>query len=495
MNSYHGLNLMKTKRTLVFALTVILTSHIHTGCATEEAELQLNVPEIRIPHTISAKGEPVFDTPNLYINDYSNTLHAIFMIAGNSRSSEYGHENFLPELYPDVMNKRAEQWLNLMHITDQFFNNQGRFVNRYMEDTGGYVSSGELDLSIYPHLVYAYHMHHRGDRFNDPVLFERLSRETTDYITMPGRFLLSERFNEGRFSHDDASVDHRSMAYGLAGIHGHGYAWIIWAKPEGEDNMGLISEEAMDAWLDYSIEDMLQTYRMIASVLDEAWVDEASIYDFGDGATWQLDAVGAMIRGKKVMYDALYMFGDESDKELARIIFERTADMFESSAGLIKPWGLPERIEFTPGGAAAASNEVNLYNWYQFLNHMGGGFSFYREREGTSQFITRYRESLVPVFSDIYDNALLGALEFHLNEQNRLVTSVSYENGSIVDERLTVSTLGMFITAAGNIYTGGKAFARADAWDNVTTDVSERSRYLYNVKFDHIWLLESAINR
>ncbi len=283
------------------------------------------------------------------------------------------------------------------------------------------------------------------------------------------------------------------MAYGLGGIHGHGYAWIVWKKPEGEDNMGLITEDALEAWMDYSIDDMLQTYRYIGSVLDDAWQEEILTYDFGDGTTWSLDAIGAIIRGKKVMYDALYMFGDESDKELARLTFERTAKLFETVIELIKPWGLPNQIEFTPEGAVAASVEVNLYDWYQFLNHIGGGFSFDREREGTSQFINRYREDLRPIFPKIYDEALLGALEYHLNEQNRLVASLSYDDGTVLDERLTVSTLGMFITVAGNIYTAGDAFARADTWDYVSQKAADRSRFLYDIKFDHIELLEGLL--
>lgn len=486
---------MEKKKLLVLIITALSIIIFTSGCTTEESSEQADKPQIMVPNAIASDGEALFDTPNLYMNDFSNALHAIFMVAGNSRASEYGHDNYRPELYPDEMNRWAGEWLDLMHSNDQFFNKNGRFVNRYVEGPGGYESSGGLDLSIYPHLVYAYHMHHRGDRFDDPLLFERLSRETTVYITMPGRYLLSERFIGGRFSHEDGSVDHRSMAYGLGGIHGHGYAWIVWAKPDGEDNMGLITEEAMEAWLDYSIDDMLQTYRMIGSVLNDAWREEASVYDFGDGTTWQLDAIGAMIRGKKVMYDALYMFGDDTDKELARTTFERTAKLFETAIELIKPWGLPGRIEFTPDGAVAASAEVNLYDWYQFLNHLGGGFSFDREREGTSQMINRYRASLGPVFSKMYDDGLLGALEFHLNEQNRIVSVVSYEDGSVLDNRLTVSTLGMFITAAGNIYTSGESFARADEWDNVPSDVAERSRFLYDIKFDHFGLLEMAINQ
>lgn len=477
----------------LFIKLAVCLSILQSGCERDHTVGEFHKPDIMVPNSISSDGSAVFDGPNIYVEDFSNALHAIFMIAGNSRSSEYGHANYRPEIYPEKMNERAEKWLDLMHSTDLFFNDGGMFVNRYMEGSEGYISTGELDLSIYPHLVYAYHMHHRGDRFDDPVLFERLSRETTYYLTMPGIYLLSERFEDGIFSHIDGSVDHRSMAYGLGGIHGHGYAWIVWKKPEGEDNMGLITEDALEAWMDYSIDDMLQTYRYIGSVLDDAWQEEILTYDFGDGTTWSLDAIGAIIRGKKVMYDALYMFGDESDKELARLTFERTAKLFETVIELIKPWGLPNQIEFTPEGAVAASVEVNLYDWYQFLNHIGGGFSFDREREGTSQFINRYREDLRPIFPKIYDEALLGALEYHLNEQNRLVASLSYDDGTVLDERLTVSTLGMFITVAGNIYTAGDAFARADTWDYVSQKAADRSRFLYDIKFDHIELLEGLL--
>lgn len=469
-----------------------LTTHLFTACTEAEPEL-LVAPELMIPSFITAQGEPIFVDNSLFVNDYSNALHAIFMIAGNSRASEYGHTNYRPELYPDVMNARAEQWLDLMHITDRFFNDSGRFVDQYVRSGSEYVATDQLDLSIYPHLVYSYHMHHRGDRFNDPILFERLSRETTNFITMPGRFLLSERFSDGIFSHEDGSFDHMSMSYGLAGIHGHGYAWIIWKKPEGEDNMGLISEEMLDAWLDFSISEMLDTYRSIGAQLDSAWDQERGIYDFGDGTTWKLDAIGAMIRGKKVMYDVLYMFGDENDHELARQTFDRTVEIFERVKPLIKPWGLPELITFSSDGTHAASDIVYLYDWYQYLNHMGGGYSFDREREGTSRFIDRYRNDLKPVFGEIADQALLGMMEYHLSDNGFVAYTVDYQTGSILDDSISLSTVGMLITIAGNLYTHGNHFVRADRWDESEIELRDMSRKLYDLKFNHFSLIEAAI--
>ena len=477
----------------IYALPIFLSAlFIFSSCTEgEQPADDVEAPNYDVPHTISADGTPEFDSDRLYTNDYSNLLHGIFMIAGNSRDSEYGHENYRPELFPDMMEERAERWLTLMHTMDRSFNSNGRFATHHAKD--GFESSGSLDLSIYPHLVYSYHMHHRGSRFDDEMLYERLSREPGNFITSPGRYLLDEHYSNGRFYHDDGSADYESMSYGLGGLHGHGYAWIIWYKPGGEDNMGLLNEEMLAGFLGYTIEEMADVYRAVADRLDDAWVEEKSIYDFGGGTTWKLDAVGAMLRGKKAMYDFLYMFGDgEADDELARDIFDRTVAMVERVMPLAEPWGLPERIEFTEQGAVAGSDTVNLYDWYQFLNHIGGGFAFDRERESTSKFITRYREDLFDELNAFFDRSMVGAVDYHIGENGRLVGAVSFEDGSVMDDQLYVSTAGMFLTMAGNIYTNGSSFARADAWDDVDDSVAERSRHLYDLKFDHIELLEQA---
>ncbi len=487
---------MHSKTIISFALIATLTIISFMGCTSGEVAVEEpSNPEVLIPFAISDTNEPFYPDNKIFVNDYSNLLHAVFMISGNSRESEYANEAYMPELFPDKMNERAEDWLNLVSVIDRFFHQSGRFDSWFELTDNSYEPSGEVDLSVYPHLVYSYHMHHRGSRFDDEILYDRLSREPSNYLVKPGRYLLGEVLKDGKFLHDDGSMDHKSMSYGLGGVHGHAYAWIIWAKPGGEDNMGIMPEEALEAWLDYSTDEMVEMYRSISRILDEAWIDEVSIYDFGDGTRWNLDAIGAMIRGKKAMYDVLYMFGTDEDREIAHTLFERTVSMFETVNQIVRPWGLPTEVEFTAEGAVAASDEVNLSDWYQFLNHIGGGYSFDREREGTAMFITNEREDLFDIIGELSDTALNGTLEYHLNADGRLVNLVSYEDGSVVDDTLRVSTAGMFITMAGNIYRKGSMFERASDWDSVSDEVAERSRALYDLKFKHIGLLEGSIER
>ncbi len=475
--------------TLLFAITAF-------SCTNDTPEPEEPVgPDLLIPYAISDTGDPIFRNGRIYVNDYSNLLHAVFMIAGNSRDSEYANEAYLPELHPDKMNERAEEWLNLVGVIDRFFHDSGRFDSWFEESDNGYKPSGEVDLSVYPHLVYSYHMHHRGDRFDDQILYDRLSREPSNYLVKPGRYLFGDVLRDGKFYHQDGSVDHKSMSYGLGGVHGHAYAWIIWAKPGGEDNMGIMPEEALEAWLGYSTAEMVEMYREIAAVLDNSWVEDVSVYDFGDGTTWRLDAVGAMIRGKKAMADFLYMFGTDEDREVVQTLFERTISMFEAVEPLARPWGLPKEISFANDGVVAGSDRVDIYDWYQFLNHIGGGYSMDREREGTAMYITNHREDLFDTIGELSDSALLGALEYHLNENNRLVSEVNFESGEVADNTLRVSVAGMFITMAGNNYRKGSAFERASDWADVSSEVADRSRLLYDLKFDHIHLLEESISR
>jgi len=471
---------------------------ITTACNNDHQEPEVDLaeaPELLIPNFINEDGDPVFSENRLWLQDYSNYLHAIQLMATVSRDSEYGSEAYRPELYPDEMVRRAEQWLSLVRTTDHRFNEEGRFAPWLEEVNGGYFKSDSVDLSVYPHLVYAYHIHHRSGRFDfDDTLFNRLNREATNYLVTPGQYLMNEHFRGGRFVHDDGSFDHRSMSYGLGGIHANAYSWIVWKKPGGEEDMGVIEEDVLLHWMGHSTDEMVQIYRELAETMDEAWLEEYSIYDFGDGTEWHLDAVGAMIRGKKAMYDFLYMFGDDEDEETARLLFDRTAAMFESVVPLIEPWGLPQQVEFTENGAAAASEEVILYNWYQFLNHLGGAYAFDREREGMPMYITELREDLFDVIGDISDNALQGALDYHQNENGRLMTSVNFSDGSPMDERLGVSSAGMFITMAANMYRKGSAFERASDWNSVSDDVAERSRALYDLKFHLMELLDQAVS-
>ncbi|TVQ69888.1 MAG: hypothetical protein EA363_08815 [Balneolaceae bacterium] len=459
-----------------------------------ETDPTAGVPELMVPHAIDQDGAAVYKNNRLHLKDYSNLLHAVSIMATVSRQSEYGHENYRPELYPEKMRERAEQWLDMVGVIDRHFNGGGMAARWIDKQTGATSDPANVDLSVYPHLVYAYHIHHRSGRFeDDELLFNRLNREATNYLVTPGRYLMNEHFGNGTFRHANGDVDHKSMSYALGGLHANAYAWIVWQKPGGQDDMGVLTKAALGHHMGHTPEQMVEIYRAVAQTLDEAWDEQRSTYDFGDGTTWRLDAAGAMIRGKKAMYDFLYMFGDDGDAETSRRIFDRTAAMLNAVAPLAEPWGMPEKIAFTEDGARAASETVNLYDWYQFLNHLGGGYGFDREREGMPMYIDRHRSDLKDLIGELSDNALLGVLDYHVDGEGRLFTAVSYDNGSVTDDRLTVSTAGMFITMAGNMYRKGSAFDRASDWDNVPDDVADRSRKLHDITFDLLDRIEQAI--
>ncbi len=477
----------------LLALTVSCSGDTETDRTTDTGE-RSGAPETLIPVAVSDDGEAAFDDSRLHVRDYSNYLNAISIIATVSRTSEFGNENYRPELYPEKMRERAEQWLSLVQQIDSHFNEDGRISSHLQQDAGVYSPAGDVDLSVYPHLVYAYHIHHRSGRFEeDEVLYNRLNREPSHFLVTPGRYLMNERFNDGAFTHADGSVDHKSMSYGLGGIHANAYAWIVWKKPGGQDDMGVLTEAALGHHMGHTPADMVQIYRAAAETLDEAWDESRSIYDFGDGTTWRLDAVGALIRGQKAMYDFLYMFGDDDDAETSRRVFDRTAAMLEAVAPLAEPWGMPEEIAFTEDGTRAASETVNVYDWYQFLNHLGGGYGLDREREGMPMYLDRHRDDIAELIGELSDSALRGALEYHIEDGERIVSSVSYNDGSVTDGRFTTSTAGMFIVTAANMYRKGHDFDRASDWEDVSSAVADRSRQLYDVIFTLLEQIENAM--
>lgn len=309
------------------------------------------------------------------------------------------------------------------------------------------------------------------------------------FLVMPGRYLLQERFADGRFTDENGAVDFRSMSHGLGGLHGTAYAWVSWAKPEGADEMGLLEEDYLAAFMGVRPAELAALYRSVDDFLQEHWSAERAIYVFNEGeSTWDLDAIGALLRGKKAMGDVLHMFGEPEDRERATGVFERIAAIVEAVFPLARDWGMPDQITFDSGGARAASGTVDLYNWYQFLNHLGGGYSLDREREGTARFFRNHRPDILESWSSLADQALKGALQYHLSERGHLVRRISYADGRVTDEQLKLATMGMFITMAGNLYGKGSAFAAPRFWDEVDTAVVERSRRLFDLSFDH-WAL------
>ncbi|MCC5932947.1 MAG: hypothetical protein JJU35_01800 [Balneolales bacterium] len=473
---------------LLFALPLL------ASCAGEEPAETVPGPAVLIPSAAYSDGTPYFKDDRIFLDDYSNALHAIFMTAGNSRSSELASENYRPEL-AELSGKRAAKWLDLVRVTDSLFNSSGRFMPYFTRYGEGFAPAQKTDLSVYPHLVYSYHMHHRGDRFagTEEGLDQRLFFEPLNFIVSPGRYLLQNHYRDGAFFDDDGRIDHRSMSYGLGGIHGHIYAWVIWAKPDGEDNMGLVDEARLRGWMQYSKEELAEIALEVAAYLNNAWDRERRIYVFRDDmmeAAWSVDALGAMIRGHKALYEALYMFGSGMESmRAARQLFDRSVILFEHAESLAKPWGFPQRISFTAEGPKAAATYTEPYHTFQFLNHIGGGFSWDRELEGTAGFIRQFQPDIPRRVGTLSDLILQGSLD-HMMPAGRIVHQLSYENGSVIDSSARISAAGMFVTAAGNMYRKGTAFERASDWPSVTADVRERSRLLYDAKVSHTELIE-----
>lgn len=464
---------------LIIVITVPLVLYLMSEPEIEKEPV--DPPRFMIPAFITEDGEADFYNDRIYFRDYSNMMHAISIIAAMSRTSEIGNAAYRDGRWHEHMGDRAQQWLNLMMATDSYFNEYGKFIEYYSASGDKWLSSGSTNLADYPHGVYAYHFHHRGDRFSDfGNLEDQLYRIPAKYISDPGSYLLGEHYYRGRFGHAEGNVDHKSMSYGLGGLNGHFYAWVRWKKPGGADDMGLVSLERMIQFLGSGPEELTEISREIAEFLDKSWNQNYRIYDFGDGFTWQLDAIGAMIRGHKSLYDMLYMFGDEQDKAMAQTLFERSLVIYQNVEPLIKPWGLPERITFSTTGAEAGSETVDTYSWYQFLNHIDGGYSWLRERDGTSRFFERLNPEAKSAVNEMTDRALIGGMQYHINN-GRLVSTVNYNDGSITDTRTGISATGMFITFAGNHYTNGASFAQASDWNNASQDVVERSAELYDL--------------
>ncbi|WP_100401200.1 hypothetical protein [Bacillus sp. FJAT-44742] len=492
----------------VFIMFVILL----TGCLHSQEEVNRDETEqkneeeqlqekksvsmdIHIPRWLEADHTPVFDNQGLRYRDYSNVMHAISIAGGISRDSEMGHDHYRPELAQEVMAQQARLWLDLLGEVKESFLLEGSLIPYVMETKEGWKVQGEPDLADYSHGVYAYHMHHRAERWEEHGLFESIIHEPTDYITSFGRFLLDSRYEDGKFYHDSRlqSFDTESMSHGLAGIHGHAYAWVRWAKPGGADDMGRLDKSQLAGWLGYDPKDLVQVAREVKEVLDESWDEDLAIYDFGDGTEYSLDTLGSLIRGQKALYEILYVYGDEQGKEEGRVLFERTASILDGvleSGEVMKPWGIPSHIDFTEEGVKVASDTVDTEQLWEFVNHVSGGFAFTREREGTSMFLNEHRPDLQTSLGSLTDQMLKGALHYQL-EDDYLASELDFETGDITDSRRSASAIGLFVTAAGNAYQLGDAFEQASDWEEHDSEVVERSRQLYDVIVQHAELLEN----
>ena len=473
---------------ITLKILIVFLFVFFTACSTDDPDPQ--------PEEELVEEEPEF--PEIHqpegqfsLKDLNHYAHGIYMASAISRDSEMGHENYRPDLLEDPMRERAEQWLDLTQWLEQHMSNdEGHLYHSYDVNDG---ADETFRFSNYPSSVYHYHMHHRGHWYeHHEGLDELIFRQPARFISMMGVHILQNHFDDGRFYHDTDKTDYdqSSMSYGLDGIHGHLYAWIRWDKPDGEDDMGQLTEDHLTTWLRFGPDMLTHHSRQIAEMLDQYWDEENGIYDFGSGTTYRLDELGSLLQGKKAVYEMLHFFGGDRDREAIVTMFERGTTILEATLEIAEPWGLPAEIHFEGGQAEPASDEVNLTQMYTFLNSMGGGFSYDREREGTTKLLTEERPDLLEQLGALSDDVFKRSLsDWQIN--NILVSAVDFESGEISDERHQVGPIGMFVTAAGNNYRAGEAFERASDWDEVDQEVQERSEELYDAIVRHAEFLES----
>ncbi|QOC24072.1 hypothetical protein IC757_08215 [Wenzhouxiangella sp. AB-CW3] len=418
----------------------------------------------------------------LRLDEHLARLNGLTVKGRVMRGSELGHPAYDDSLSGEPMAEVGHRWLALFE-TVQRFSDLGVLHPELDGDSG----KGVPRLVDYADAAYVYHMHHSGGRFEDHGLFADLTHGPSAFLTQTGQRLLQEHFHEGRFHGQHGSA--AEMAYGLDAFHGLAYAWVRWHKPGGEDDMGQIEHDVMIAWMGHDYPELLEVARQSAATLDSAWDSGAGAYDLGDGLHWPLADFASLIRGHKGLYELLYVFGTEEDRELAETLFERAADMVGAvlDEDLIRPWGLPAAVEFSDGRASAASVKVDVEAQWRLVHHLTGGFAMLREQDGTAQFIERTRPELAEHIGQAIDRLLKGALEHHMQEQTTANT-LDYESGEVREADTRIGAASAFVMAAGNGYRAGNAFDRPGSWDD-DADLAERSRALYDAILSHGRLL------
>lgn len=454
----------------------------------------------RIPRAVESDGTPI-DDGQIDFHSYASVLHGLYMAGAIARGSEFGHENYRSELAGDYMRERGEIWVEMIDdITDTFWDD-GEIAQWLEETDDGWKRSEDVSLIDYAHGVYAYHMHHRGPRWEGEG-HEDLATEiifsSAPFISRYGEYIFDNFYEKGRFYRDTdhTEFDTESMSYGLSGTHGTAYAWVRWGSPDGEEDMGNVAEQTLEAFLGYRPEDLVEIYRDVAEELLDAWDDEVGAYDFGDGTHYSLHTLGPLLHGNKAAYETLAIFGEDDDFEIAEGLAENTATMLDPivRGDVTQPWGIPHHIEYTPNGLEPASDEVDVGLHWEFIKHITGGWSLTREREGENS-----PQLLASVAPDLMDNAigsftdeqLLGAIDYHLDDSNIAITAVDYETGEVTDDRYTADGLGMFLTGIGNIYRDHEAVVRARDWGDVEDEeLLEQSEHFHDLYVENAEFLK-----
>lgn len=434
-------------------------------------------------------------TQDRYIKmgDEINRLHGIFGAAGLMRSSEMGHENYRSDLdlKGEQMKKFGQLWV------DEIFRLNSRYNHRGM--LSPYRRTKNPQLQVYATATYAYHMHHRAGRWSDHDLEDKILYTGLAFMVDPGVYVLKNLLDDqGKFYHDKQHLqfDKNSMSHGMASLQGHVYAWVRWKKPDGKEDMGQLPHEVLKGHMVYDEKDLLKKFaRPTASFLIERWDDQRKIFVFDESSTWHLESLGSLMRGLKSVYETLYMFGNEEDQKIAAKIAEMTGQVLTRTLSLTEVWGLPETINFGEASAMAYSDRVSTKALWNFVNHIGSGFSLHSGGDGMSPY--RSGGALGQALNQ-FAASLDQWLNFGINNLNQSGLTpelYSYHTGQIIESTSTLSSAGLFTVAASNNYRRGEMFERARDWNGLDPRIVQRSRLLYDVIYNHALYLKNTIKK
>lgn len=443
-----------------------------------------------IPAQISNSGDARFDNDALYHRDYSAVQHALASAGRVMRSSEMGHEGYKPELSGDPMRLQGEKWLEVMQAANSFMQPE-RFAGMKVQAEGEWEPGRDIRLNELAQAAFSYHMHHSGGRWDSAGLYQEITYSPVGYLAGIPRYTNENHYQDGAYVGDGSDVTQTSMAYGLDVLHSLSYSWVRWHKPGGAEDMGQLTEARMAGVHGISKDELVNKARALAGTLEDAWNADITTYDFGNGSEYSLDEFGSLVRGHKGLYEILYVFGNDQDKQTAEQLFNRKADMLLAvlnSDNVLQPWGMVSRFDFTEDGVNAASEQVETETQWRFVNHLTGGFGPLREREGTSSFLES-RPELATTVGRVNDQLFQAALEYQL-EDGLMVRQLDFHTGEVTDAGKHVASIAWYVTATGNGYRSGERFDRPGSWEN-DAELEKHSRALYDsLRNNNDWLLQ-----
>ena len=480
------------KNLLQIALAATLAAAPLAQASYTDAEEASGVDPV-IPARLSHDGNPLLHEGVLRHSDYSAVQHALASAGRIMRDSEMGHEDYHAELAGEPRKAQAEAWVQVQQQAAEFLMADTP-AGTMEQDDGQWVPGRGMGLAELAPASFSYHMHHSGGRWADldADLEQQITYGSVGYLGGMTERLHQVHYEDGSFHNTDGDTTPESLAQGLDALHALAYSWVRWDKPGGADDMGQLDQQRLEDSQGVTLEELLSMSRDLANTLHEAWDEERSAYDLGQGTTYDLDTLGSLIRGHKGLYEILYVFGEESDKEQARMLFDHKADMLLAlfdSADAVQAWGIAERLSYTDSGVEADSEQVDTEKQWRFLNHLTGGFATTREREGTSEFLEQ-RPELQSRIGLLSDRLLNGAMEHLLDDDGLMVRRVALEDGEVLDDAHQVAAIGWFVTAAGNAYRAGNVFERPGDWGDDEL-LAERSSELYDsIRTNNDWLLD-----